>query len=153
MMVIQRGLLLFCALVIAVPICAAEFGTRTEAVAMVKRVQAKFAKDGSEATFKAITETEEFHDRDLYPFVYNTDGWSVAHGANPRMVGKLWISTKDQDGNFLIKQMVEIARAPGSGWVNYKWPHPITHKILDKSAYIEKLGDHYFVGVGVYLYE
>ena len=66
------------------------------------------------------------------------------------MVGKLWISIKDQDGNYLIKEMVGIAHGPGSGWVDYKWPNPITHKIQDKSAYVEKLGERYFVGVGIY---
>lgn len=143
---------LCCTLPFATPAHSSEFGTRAEAVAMVKRVEAMFAKEGSAATFKAITETDRFRDRDLYPFVYNFEGVSVAHGANPKMVGKLWISMKDQDGNFLIKEMVAISRGPGSGWVNYKWPNPITHKIQDKSAYIEKLGDHYFVGVGVYRY-
>jgi signal transduction histidine kinase len=125
-------------------------GNRDEAIAMVKRVQEKFAKQGPQATFDAITSSEEFRDRDLYPFVYDLEGWSVAHGANPNMVGKLWISTKDQDGNYLIKEMVTITRDPGSGWVDYKWPNPITHKIQDKSAYVEKLGARYFVGVGIY---
>lgn len=146
----RRTILLLAWLVLSLPAHAAGVGTRDEAVAMVKRVQAKFARDGAEATFRAITETPEFRDRDLYPFVYDTDGWSVAHGANPMMVGKLWISTKDQDGNFLIRAMLAITRGHGSGWVDYKWPNPITHKIQDKSAYIEKLGDRYFVGVGIY---
>lgn len=144
--------LLLCAPVASAQQPVAESGTRSEAVAMVKRVKAKFAKYGAEATFRAITDTDEFRDRDLYPFVYDTDGWNVAHGAQPKMVGKLWISTRDQDGNFLIQQMIAITRGPGNGWVDYKWPHPITHKIQDKSAYIEKLGDRYFVGVGVYKY-
>jgi hypothetical protein len=34
---------------------AAEFGTRDEAIAMVKRVQERFKKDGPDATFAAIT--------------------------------------------------------------------------------------------------
>jgi cytochrome c len=125
-------------------------GSREEAVAMVKRVQQKFATQGPQATFDAITSSDEFRDRDLYPFVYDIDGWNVAHGANPLMVGKLWISIKDQDGNYLIKEMVGTAHGPGSGWVDYKWPNPITHKIQDKSAYVEKLGERYFVGVGIY---
>jgi len=141
-----------CALFACTSAAAGEFGTRPEAIAMVKRVQAKFQKNGPQATFSAITQSDEFRDRDLYPFVYDTDGWCVAHGANPKMVGKLWISIKDQDGNFLIQQMVTVARGSGSGWVDYKWPNPISHKIQDKSAYIEKLGDRYFVGVGVYRY-
>ncbi|MEO5699319.1 MAG: cache domain-containing protein [Casimicrobiaceae bacterium] len=146
----RRALVLLAVLMLALPATAAQEGTREEAVAMVKRVQAKLAAEGADATFKAITQTDEFRDRDLYPFVYDLEGWNVAHGANARMVGKLWISTKDQDGNFLIRAMVAITRGPGSGWVDYKWPNPITHKIQDKSAYIEKLGDRYFVGVGVY---
>jgi|SRR5450759_955144 cytochrome c len=50
---------------------AAEFGTKDEAVAMVKRVQAKFKKDGADVTFKAVSDqsTKDFHDRDLYPFI------------------------------------------------------------------------------------
>src|SRR3977135_1553004 len=108
-------------------------GSREEAIAMVKRVQQKFATAGPQATFDAITSSAEFHDRDLYPFVYDTEGWSVAH-----------------DGNYVLKEMVAITRGPGSGWVDYKWPNPITHKIQDKSAYVEKLGERYFVGVGIY---
>ena len=130
---------------------ASEFGTREEAVAMVKRVQDKFRKDGAEATFKAVTDqsTKDFHDRDLYPFIYDLTGLCVAHGARPALVGKNLISLKDQDGKHLIRDMITLATTSGSGWVDYKWPNPITNKIEDKSSYIEKLGD-YFVGVGVY---
>jgi cytochrome c len=128
----------------------ADSGTREEAIAMVKRVQEKFTAQGPQATFDAITNTAEFRDRDLYPFVYDVEGWSVAHGANPQMVGKLWITTKDQDGNYLIKEMLAITQGAGTGWVDYKWPNPLTHKIQDKSAYVEKLGERYFVGVGIY---
>jgi cytochrome c len=135
----------------AVPAVASDFGTREEAVAMVKRVQEKFSKDGPESTFKAINDqsTKEFHDRDLYPFVYDLSGLNVAHGARPALVGKNLISLKDQDGKYLIKEMIGIATTSGSGWIDYKWPNPITNKIEDKSSYVEKLGD-YFVGVGVY---
>ena len=130
---------------------AAEFGTRDEAVAMVKRVQDKFRKEGADATFKAVIDqsTSEFHDRDLYPFIYDLTGLNVAHGARPALVGKNLISLKDQDGKHLIRDMITIATTSGSGWIDYKWPNPITNKIEDKSSYVEKLGD-YFVGVGVY---
>jgi cytochrome c len=130
---------------------AAEFGTKTEAVVMVKRVQAMFAKDGADATFKAVSDKSvaEFHDRDLYPFIYDMSGICVAHGARPALIGKNLIDLKDQDGKYLIREMVDIANETGSGWVNYKWPNPLTNKIEDKSSYVEKMGN-YFVGVGVY---
>ena len=112
----MRGLVLTLigVLALAAQSAAAKDGTREEAIAMVKRVQATYAARGPQATFNAITNTSEFRNRDLYPFVFDVDGWSVAHGANPQMVGKLWISTKDQDGNYLIKEMVAITRGPGS---------------------------------------
>ena len=126
-------------------------GSKDEAIAMVKRVQAEFKKDGAEATFKAVSDksVKAFHDRDLYPFIYDMSGKCVAHGARPALIGKNLIDLKDQDGHYLIREMVTIAKGPGSGWVDYKWPNPLTNKIEDKSSYIEKMGD-YFVGVGIY---
>ena len=130
---------------------AADYGTREEAVAMVKRVQEKFKKDGPEATFKVVTEKDKaFNDRDLYPFIYTLDGTKVvAHGANLVMVGKNLIDLKDQDGKFLIRELAATAQNPGHGWVDYKWPNPVTKSIESKSSYVERMGD-YFVGVGVY---
>jgi signal transduction histidine kinase len=144
--------LVFAALItIASPATAAEFGSKDEAVAMVKRVQAEFKKAGPEATFKEVSDksVKDFHDRDLYPFIYDMSGLCVAHGARPALIGKNLIDLKDQDGKFLIREMVSIAKAPGSGWIDYNWPNPLTNKIEDKSSYVEKMGD-YFVGVGIY---
>jgi signal transduction histidine kinase len=136
------------------PSAAGEFGSRDEAIAMVKRVIDKFAQAGPEATFKAINDKADpvFHDRDLYPFIYDLTGVNVAHGARPALVGKNLISLKDQNGVYLIQEMIALAKGPGSGWVDYKWPNPITDKIEDKSSYVEKMGD-YFVGVGVYRFQ
>jgi signal transduction histidine kinase len=133
------------------PAAAAEFGTKDEAIAMVKRVQEKFKKDGADATFKAVSDpsSKDFHDRDLYPFVYDLNGVNFAHGARPVLIGKDLMGLKDQDGVYLIQEMVKIANGPGSGWVNYKWPNPLTNKIEDKTSYVEKMGN-YFVGVGAY---
>ena len=130
---------------------AGEYGTRDEAVAMVKRVEDMFASAGAESTFKAVSDMSvaSFHDRDLYPFIYDLSGRCVAHGARPALIGKNLLELKDQDGKYLIREMVDIARGPGSGWVNYKWPNPLSNKIEDKTSYVEKMGD-YFVGVGVY---
>ena len=144
--------LAFAALItITAPAPAAEFGSKDEAVAMVKRVQAEFKKAGPEATFKEVSDkaVKEFHDRDLYPFIYDMSGLCVAHGARAALIGKNLIDLKDQDGKYLIREMVAMAKEPGSGWIDYKWPNPLTNKIEDKSSYVEKMGN-YFVGVGVY---
>jgi signal transduction histidine kinase len=133
-----------------VPGYASNHGTKVEAVAMVKRVVTKFKTDGAEATFKSVTDRSnpEFHDRDLYPFIFDSEGVVVAHGARPALVGKNLGSLKDQDGNYLVREMIRAGQSEG-GWIDYKWPHPHSNKIEDKTSYIEKMGD-YFVGVGVY---
>jgi cytochrome c len=136
---------------IALSASATEYGTKDEAVAMVKRVEVMFNKDGPDVTFKAVSDKSiaEFHDRDLYPFVYDMNGNCVAHGARPALIGKNLIDLKDQDGKYLIREMVDVANGTGNGWVDYKWPNPLNNKIEDKASYVEKMGN-YFVGVGVY---
>ncbi len=145
------ALVLLAAIALVRPAAADEYGTKAEAVAMVKRVQEMFKASGAGATFKAVDDKSvaSFHDRDLYPFIYDMKGTCVAHGARPALVGKSLIDLKDQDGVYLIRKMVNLAEGPGDGWVDYKWPNPITNKIEDKSSYVERMGD-YFVGVGVY---
>jgi cytochrome c len=151
------ALLLLAAFVAISPADAAsEFGSKDEAVAMVKRVQEMFKKEGADATFKAVSDksNKEFHDRDLYAFIYDLSVpgalTCVAHGARPMLIGKNLIDLKDQDGKYMGREMIEIVQGPEHGWIDYKFPNPVTNKIEDKSAYVEKLGDNYFVGVGVY---
>jgi signal transduction histidine kinase len=150
-MTLRAGLVsIMLALSAASPTLAGNVGTAAEAIAMVKRVQAKFKADGAEATFDAVTRQEPaFHDRDLYPFIYRLDGVNVAHGARPALVGKNLLNIKDPDGVPLIRQMVQVTTEKGSGWIDYKWPNPLNNKIEDKTSYCERMGD-YFVGVGVY---
>jgi uncharacterized protein len=151
----SRALAFFAALsawvIVAIPAGAAEFGTRDEATAMVRRVQQKFKREGADATFRAINNKEPgFADRDLYPFVTELTGLCVANGVTPAVRGKNLLDLKDQDGKFMIQEFVRTAStAPGHGWVDYRWLNPVTKTIEDKSAWIERMGD-YFVGVGVY---
>ncbi len=138
-------------LLVASAVSAAEFGTKEEAAAMVKRVQEKFKKDGADATFKAVSDksTPEFHDRDLYPFIFDMNGVNVAHGTRPFLIGKNLLDFKDPDGKYIFHEMIKIANGPGSGWIDYKFLNPFTNKIENKSSYIERIGN-YFVGVGAW---
>ena len=104
---------------------AADFGTRDEAVAMVKRVQEKFKKEGPDATFAAITgKMREFHDRDLYPYVLNFDCVVQAHGTRKELVGKSLYEFRDQDGKFVARDTVELAKTLGHGWTDFRWTNP-----------------------------
>jgi uncharacterized protein len=130
---------------------AAEFGTREEAIAMVKRVQAKVKKDGLEATVKVINSgAKDFKDRDLYAFILDFDGDDPANAGVPAVVEQNIKDLKDQDGKFLVKGLIAVARNQGSGWSDYRWPNPVTKTVEDKSTYVERVGDRHLVGVGIY---
>jgi len=130
---------------------AAEFGTKEEALAMVKRVQQKFKAEGPDRTFQAITaNTKEFHDRDLYVYVIDLNGVNHAHGARPELVGKNMIDYKDQNGKFFIREAINLCNTAGSGWFDLRFLNPITQSIDDKASYVERMGDRYCMGVGIY---
>jgi TRAP-type uncharacterized transport system substrate-binding protein len=135
------------------PVCAAEFGSRDEAVAMVRRVQEKFRKDGPDATFKVIN-NRAFVDRDLFPWVYRlSDGTNMANALFPAVRGKQLIDLKDQDGKFIVQEWIRIATAPPyHGWSNYRWLNPVTNTDDDNAAWIERMGE-YLVGVGIHRFE
>lgn len=130
---------------------AADKGSAEEAMAMVGKAVALVKAEGKEKAFAAISDpsNKTFHDRDLYIYVYDLNGVAVAHGNNPKMVGKSLIGLKDNEGKPLIKEMVDLAKTKGKGWVEYKWPNPATKAVEPKAGYIEKVDD-ILIGSGIY---
>lgn len=132
-------------------VSAADKGSADEAVAMVKKAAAYMKENGKEKAFAEYGNpaNTQFHDRDLYIFVYDMNGNNVAHGNNPKMVGKNLLEMKDHDGKYIIKGFIDTANSKGKGWVDYKWPNPVTKAVEQKSSYIEKV-DNLIVGAGIY---
>ena len=50
----------------------------------------------------------------------------------------------------IVKNFIEVGNSKaGNGWVDYKWPNPVTKAVESKATYIEKVGD-ILIGSGVY---
>lgn len=129
---------------------ASEFGTPAEAEAMVKKAIAYLKANGKDKAFAEVNNSKgQFTDRDLYIFVYDINGKCVAHGFNPKMIEKDLIEMKDPDGKFFVKERIEIVKTKGKGWQDYKFTNPVSKKIEQKTAYIERVEDLIF-GCGVY---
>jgi cytochrome c len=74
----------------------------------------------------------------------------LAHGSNPKLVGKDLIGLKDPEGKFMVQMAIDVAKTKGHGWTdNYKFKNPTTEKLQEKAMYVERVGDSY-VGVGIY---
>lgn len=129
---------------------ATEKGSREEAVELVHRAIAFYEANGKDKTFAEINNrSRQFIDRDLYVYIIDIDGMTMAHGANERLIGRDMSIMKDADGKLFARELIALMKANGSGWVDYKWPNPVTRKIESKTTYIE-LFDGYGFAVGVY---
>jgi signal transduction histidine kinase len=97
-----------------------------------------------------FTNGASFKDRDLYISYYELGGKVIAHGANPKLVGKNLIGLKDPDGKAFIQMIVDVAQTKGKGWTDsYKFRDPLTDKLAEKVIYVERVDDTW-IGVGVY---
>ena len=146
-----QGALIVAALATQVPALAkAEFASKDEAVAMVKKGVAYVKANGKEKGYAEITNKKgSFVDRDLYLVVYGLDGTVLAHGANEKQVGHNLIDLKDIDGKLFVKERVELAQKQPSFWQEYKFTDPLTRKIEPKQMYCERL-DQTVVCGGIY---
>jgi len=143
---------LFTALLNTAALAAGDRGTADEATALVKKAVAYIRTNGKEKAFAAFNDPKgQFVNRNLYIFVYDLKGTSLAigNGNSGKMVGKNLLDMRDADGKYMIKSFIEVANAKGKGWVDYKWPNPVTKGVESKSSYFEKIDDM-IVGCGIY---
>ncbi|OGB21530.1 MAG: hypothetical protein A3I66_00140 [Burkholderiales bacterium RIFCSPLOWO2_02_FULL_57_36] len=122
---------------------AREFGNAEQAQAMVKSAVAYLTHHAEEELIEEVNRLGkgQFIDRDLYLSIYSMSVQCLAHGANPRLVGVDGVNFKDPEGKPFVEEIMDIAAGRGAGWVDYKWVHPITKVLLQKSTYLERAGN------------
>lgn len=129
---------------------ATEMGTPDEAKAMSEKAAALVNEKGNDAFDTFAKEDGGFISKDLYVFCMDLKGTMLSHAKKPELVGKNLLDF-DKYGDKLFVKMIEVAKdGKGSGWVDYKWPHPSTDKISEKTSYIIKNEKDFFCGVGAY---
>jgi signal transduction histidine kinase len=129
------------------PAQAGDRGTPEEAKAMAIKAAAYLKQAGPEQAFAAFdVKDSAWHDRDLWVFVWDTDGKCLFSGATPALTGKTLLDLNDADGTPMVRNFIAIKDA---GWTDFKWMDPVTHQISAKTAYIIAVGDMR-IGVGAY---
>jgi len=127
-------------------------GARTadEAKAFAEKAVAHIKSVGEEKAFADFSRTDGgYVDGELYMFCYAPDGTNKAHGGNPSFVGKNLIGVKDPDGFPVNAEIIKLGMDKGTGWIDFKWPNPVSKKIETKSAYVIKVNDN-VCGSGYY---
>jgi cytochrome c len=146
---LATALLCVLALTQSVSFAAGERASKAEAEAMVAKGVAAVKAKGDGAYVDLTAPSKTYTDRDLYLVVYDNTGKCLAHGQNPKQVGKDLINLKDPDGKEFIKERVELASSKGKFWQDYKFTDPLTKTVQAKQAYCEKVGNVIVCG-GIY---
>ena len=109
-------------------------------------------KNGLSNANKAFNDTKgTFVRDDLYVFAVNLDsGKFEAHGVNPAWTGTDALSLHDVEGRPLIQEMINQAKAKGTGVVDYVWRNPVTNAVERKRSFIQRV-ENSLLGVGYYL--
>jgi cytochrome c len=113
-----------------------------DAIAIVEKGVAYLQKNGKDALIAEINKKNpDFIKGDIYLYVRSIDGTVLAHPVNPRLIGKNMLVLPDADGKYFRKEIVELAKAKGKGWVDYRYNNPATKEIEKKSTYIVRQDD------------
>lgn len=134
----------------------AENATKEECIAKSKEAAKMIEEKGLDAAVAEINKKDgKFVWKDTYVFLMDLDGKMLAHPMKPDLVGKNLIGSTDKaekgKEKLLFKEMVELAKAKGDGWVDYMWPKPGEEKPSKKISYIYRVpGKNMFAGAGIY---
>jgi len=124
--------------------------TPEQAKAFSERASAYIKKVGEKQAFADFTRRDGgFQEGELYVFCYDRKGVNMAHGGNPALVGRNLLHIKDPDGAEPNLMIVRMGFEHERGWVDFKWPNPVTKRIEKKSAYVIRTND-VTCGVGYY---
>jgi signal transduction histidine kinase len=130
---------------------AIQYGTADEAIALVNKAAEFYKANGKDKLLAEIDKPDgQFVSHDLYVVAYALDGTRLAHPYNKAFIGQSVAAAVDSDGKRYGQEELGIIKGKGSGWVDYKYPDPVTKKAVEKSFYVYKVDDQIFLGCGVY---
>jgi len=89
-------------------------------------------------------------DYDGYFFVYTLDGTNIVHPKLPHLVGGNWWDLQDDNGDYVIRNLITAARN-GGGFHQYVWHKPSTGTVEEKLGYAILLNKwDWMLGTGLY---
>ena len=147
--------------IVLVASALAESATKEECIAKCKEAARLINEKGMDAAFQELQNKDgKFVWKDSYVYVLDFTGIHVTHPLRPNMVGKNVLESKLPDGRFLVKELIEMAKTKGEGWIEYMYPKPEElakptpfkeKKFSRKLAYVYRIpGKEMFVSAGLF---
>lgn len=92
------------------------------------------------------------YDGQEYFFIYDYRGTNLMHPFLPNFVGTNKSGLRDENGKYLIREMIEVSKTRGRGVVDYMWKKPGTTVPSLKVGYVVAEPDwQFFIGTGVHI--
>jgi len=86
-----------------------------------------------------------------YFFITDLAPRMVMHPTKPELDGSDLSAKADPNGKLLFREMVQIVKAGGEGFVPYQWPKPGADHPIDKISYVKGFAPWgWIIGSGVY---
>ena len=125
--------------------------SKKEAKSFVANAISFYKSSGKDIALAEFTNPKgPFVQDEMYVFVLDLKGAMIAHGVNEKYIDKNFIDLKDSDGKRFIRDIVDMVKEKGSGFVEYKWYNPVSKETKPKRVYFEKVDDLIFCG-GIYI--
>ncbi len=87
-----------------------------------------------------------------YFFINDLKAKAIMHPIKPQLVGKDLSGLKDVNGKLFMKEMADVCKDAGSGFVSYMWPKPGFEEPVPKLSYVMKDEKwDWIVGTGIYI--
>ena len=87
-----------------------------------------------------------------YFWVNNYDLVMKMHPIKKELNEKSVKDNKDPNGKYLFREMVNIVKSDGQGFVDYMWPKPGFEKPVPKTSFVKGFDDwQWLIGSGIYI--
>ena len=125
--------------------------TDSTALAMGAAIEGETDRDAILATLRKLNNPIRFlENKSGYFFIYDNKGVCMSLPPKQELQGKSLLDMKDENGLYLVKEMLKVSQA-GGGFVNYVWPKPPSNETKAKLSYARLIpGTDFMIGTGIY---
>ena len=106
-----------------------------------------------EAQKRAIASVKTLrYEGNEYYFINDVNGIMVMHAMKQELDGKNVMGEKDSDGKLMFREMVDVCKSKGEGFVDYYWPKPNETKPSPKLTFVKAFTQWgWVIGTGIYI--
>jgi methyl-accepting chemotaxis protein len=89
---------------------------------------------------------------DHYFFILDNNAKMLMHGLKADLDGKDFSNEKDPQGKYFSREMAQVGKEKGEGFVEYMWPKTANSKPVPKLTYVKAFKTwEWIIGTGIYI--